>query len=77
MVLMTVLTQRISTIFIDKVPTCNVFRKMCQMFRQVTNYINYISVGNEKAQLIVALRRCLYTPYTLLMNICMYVCICR
>jgi hypothetical protein len=37
-VLMTVLTQRISTIFIDKVPTCNVFRKIChQIFRQVTN----------------------------------------
>jgi hypothetical protein len=36
--------------------------------------VNYINVGNEKAQLKVALRGYLYTPYTLLMNICMYVC---
>jgi len=55
MVLMTVLTQRISTIFIDKVPTCNVFGKMChQIFDRLLIY--YISVGNEKAQFKVALR---------------------
>jgi len=73
MVLMTILTQRISTIFIDKVPTCNVFRKKCviKFFDRLP--LNYISVGNEKGQFKVALRGYLYTPYTLLISICMYV----
>ena len=71
---MTVLTQRISTTFIDKVSTCNAFRKKCvfKFFDRLP--LNYISVRNEKAQFKVALRGCLRAPYTLLMSICMCVC---
>jgi len=55
MVLMTILTQRMSTIFIDKVPTCNAFRKNVIKFFDGLP-LNYISVGNEKGQFKIALR---------------------